>query len=249
MWLVGKPTNIRNIPDGTIVGSLGVGGEQGEVIQSEGMWRKITTARITGWVHADYLQAIELPHIRLNVPYRSQSGVGASLYPNDCGAACLTMLLDWAHNLPRLSVDEVARAAGMVGAEFTTIPQLMRTGARLKLMTTTRIAPPEVWTALVKNHQPLITLIHYGTLTGRIARFSGAHFVVVTGVEGDRVYLNDPLWGQVNVPLGEFIRAQYDSRIDGNMAYQVIIPTLTPAILNTVIRRQVNRIKEIGLRV
>ena len=51
--------------------------------------------------------------VLIDVPYRAQEGPGSRRYRNDCGPACVAMLLDWQHKvkgLPavQLTVDQLS---------------------------------------------------------------------------------------------------------------------------------------------
>src|SRR5260221_14501854 len=135
----------------------------------------------------------------LQVPYHSQEDSDSREFGNDCGAACASMLLEWAGK-GRISVNKLA--------EETALPS-DRTGLNVKqvaiLMTKNGLPAEAVHStanfqavkAQIAAGKPVVALINYGAISERQNKGDHfGHFVVVVGVEGDSVYLNDPdFWG------------------------------------------------------
>jgi LysM repeat protein/uncharacterized protein YvpB len=140
--------------------------------------------------------------VLLNVPYYSQEDPDAKYAGADCGPTCLRMLVGW-HRLHKLGedskdlkVDDVTKAVGIRGGQFSFPVQLVRAAEKygLKLIETRKLNLPAIQ-AEIDAGRPVISLIHYGTLSKRQnQRFRGGHFVVVVGYNERDVILNDPDW-------------------------------------------------------
>lgn len=173
----------------------------------------------------------------LPVPWISQLGLGADANRNDCGAASGLMLLRAYHPVPSMTVDEFYKLAHP--GEVNTPLYLGEIAAALS----SQEAPVEVRYGLeapdlydfLRRRRPVIALIHYGTLVEQtltqFSDFMGAHFVIVVGMDIERVYIHDPYtttleWGQaLAVPVDLFETAwTADPMQDGNPLGAAIVP-------------------------
>lgn len=165
----------------------------------------------------------------LDVPYISQEDARAKWAGNDCGVACVWMLLQYdrqRRGLPFLdvTVDQMAKRIFTHSRQFAKIGELaMLAGLYgLKLLPTDGSIParrltPERIRAEIDAARPPICLIGYGKLSGRMNKiFAGGHYVVPVGYDADKTgkyyLLNDPdFWGERRsegkgwrVPAAEF---------------------------------------------
>jgi hypothetical protein len=182
----------------------------------------------------------------LEVPYHSQEDGNARWASADGGPICVRMLIGWnALRLkqpdPRLTMDEINKAAAIGQTRFSTPLQLVAVADQygLKLehrqdATLTKIL------AELDAGRPLISLLRYGNLTGRQnLRFRGGHYVVVIGYNDREIILNDPDWcGERRSEGAGFrvLRAEFESAIGpdnrkaGNPPYQALFVRTDQAI-------------------
>lgn len=161
----------------------------------------------------------------LQVPYVSQvDGPTAGGHRNDCGPACVAMLLGSA-----VTIADVYAAIGSLGGDpYINGGQLARGAAYHGLiLTATHLSIQGLRAAWYQGH-PYIALINYGCLS-RVGLtesvFQGPHFVVVLGSEGvdaeEKVVVHDPLYrGQGGAykryPARDFWRAWTTESLVGN---------------------------------
>ncbi|MBU1621855.1 MAG: C39 family peptidase [Gammaproteobacteria bacterium] len=175
--------------------------------------------------------------VSLDVPHVIQWGPGANRSPGDCGPACTTKLV---HHLTehRPTVDEVAIAAGQPeGSHYTTLAQLAAGAAKYGLVLQwQRPLKLDAIRAELDADKPVLVLIHYGALAGRLDQgYTGGHFVVVVGYgrdeEGEYFLLNDPDWWGDRAAEGDHWRvtateldaALDECSLDGNRNYQGLV--------------------------
>jgi hypothetical protein len=130
------------------------------------------------------------------IPYKSQYDDDASQYRNDCGPACVAMILN-ALGL-NVTTNTVFRRSGANWNSYVSVSQMIRAAATYDVdfdyfypwtMDTLR--------GVVANGMAPITLVHYGAWRNKgltQSSFKGPHFVVVVGFDDDHIYVNDPLW-------------------------------------------------------
>ena len=169
------------------------------------------------------------------VPYKSQYDDDASEFRNDCGPACVAMILNGLGKY--VTTNTVFRRSGAESSSYVSVSQMIRAAATWDV--TFRYFYP--WTLndlkrSVQNGMPAITLIHYGawrSLGLNQSSFTGPHFVVVLGYDQEHVYVNDPLWWGTRRWEGEHRRltnAQFEAAWstaskDGNRNYSGIYCT------------------------
>lgn len=130
----------------------------------------------------------------LNVPIVSQWGIGANARTNDCGVACVAMLLEWYAKRGSLTVDQLALETTLDSSDTGLMPaQLVTLAARHGLP----LASQSVTLDMIRNEinasRPVIALIKYSYILGRLdSGFGGGHFVLVIGHDPDHFVLNDP---------------------------------------------------------
>lgn len=163
-----------------------------------------------------------------NVPYIGQVGEGANEHGNDCGPACVSMILRWAGITPP-PIDALYDEVKPSGDSYTSFGDLMGLLSRRGLDPDYEAGVETkdlYW--ILRLGVPVIALVSYGVLaTIRPNKFAGNHFVVVIGMDLDTVYIHDPLntptpGDLVAVPIGLFEKAW-------STAYQSIRSIIVPA--------------------
>lgn len=137
--------------------------------------------------------------VLLNLPYKSQSDPDAGMARNDCGPACLAMLLN-ALGIPA-TTDAVFHRTGGAPDNYISAAQIIRVGESYGVPLDFRTG----WTlgqlqgALIQA-RPVIALVHYGAFSelqpgiSTQSSFKGPHFVLVVGFDEQHVIVHDPLW-------------------------------------------------------
>lgn len=124
----------------------------------------------------------ELPFLHYTVPFESQKHI------NMCGEACVVMLKKFKGIPPAINMDVNPRGVleGVDSIITLANTHSLRVGYFGRPITNKKIA------RVLSDHGPFICC-------GDYARFLGkrwAHFVVVTGVWGDKVFIHDPWHGE-----------------------------------------------------
>lgn len=142
------------------------------------------------------LQQPEPEHTRptiLDIPHRCQFGKGADERRNDCGAACVAMVVAGLRG-KQTTVDEVAIAYQKRPNAYMGFWELM-VALRAYKLTPDYVRPlraDRIREALDKG-KPIIVLVKYPQLPYKAIAFAGSHFMVVYGHSGDEFYYHDPL--------------------------------------------------------
>jgi hypothetical protein len=134
-----------------------------------------------------------------SIPYKSQEDSDALMYPGDCGAACVAMIL---HAFGKnVTTNEIFSSTGVEANKYLARGDLIRAaqihGIILQRFNDWRLA--NIKQSIDRGH-PLIALVNYGGWSDpdsgvdTQSSFSGPHFVVIVGYDNDNVILNDPLW-------------------------------------------------------
>ena len=178
-----------------------------------------------------------------SIPYKSQYDPDANEFRNDCGPACVAMLLQ-AFGISA-STDAVYRKTGAPANNYVSAAQLMRAalsyGVGLDFFygwTVARLAQT------VQTGKAVIVLVHYGAWSqinpgiSTQSTFEGPHFVVVVGADEDNIFVNDPLWKDARRSQGfrkawthsQFSAAWGSNHLDNNrdfagMLTQLSLPT------------------------
>lgn len=151
--------------------------------------------------------------VRLDAPYKSQLDDDADASRNDCGPACLAMLLNGL-NIPTTTNAVFART-GAGPDEFTSTTQLSQVSATYGVELTWSVGLKlGQLRAYVNMGRAPIALVHYGTWSERgltESQFTGPHFVVVVGYSADTVVIHDPLYSPARRSEGE--NRSYDTNL------------------------------------
>jgi len=169
------------------------------------------------------------------IPYKSQFDDDANQYRNDCGPACVAMILNSLGK--EATTNNVFRRSGAEGNGYVSVSQMIR-AAQTYHITFKYFYP---WSLndlkmAVKAGTTPIVLVHYGAWSslGRTqSKFTGPHFVVVVGYDDSHIYVNDPLWKEPRRYEGEriawtteeFMAAWTTASKDGNRNYSGIYCT------------------------
>lgn len=179
----------------------------------------------------------------LNVPFVSQVSTEAQLHNNDCGAACVLMLLK-AYNIGNMTVNQVFDAmepTGDLGLAIGTMQTFLASkGIKNEYKVNAQLH--DLFDAEIYN-RPVICLIHYAPLVDagltEFKIFRGAHFVTVIGMDVKYIYIHDPYsvskGNQLAVPIPVFLQAWQQANLDSNPVCAMIdtaipIKDLTPII-------------------
>jgi uncharacterized protein YvpB len=70
---------------------------------------------------------------------------------------------------------------------------------------------------LIRAGRPFIVLVKYGFFkeASRIQRFKGAHFILVTGLDDEHVYIHDPLFKEGTPNPGEYYPLSHAEFLNG----------------------------------
>jgi uncharacterized protein YvpB len=133
------------------------------------------------------------------VPYKSQYDSDADEFRNDCGPACLAMVLN-AFGI-NVSTNAVYRKTGTKANRYVSAAQLARASLSYGVPVDFYFGwSLEKLSQEVGKGKPAIILVHYGAWSqvdpgvSTQNPFQGPHFVVVVGADSDFFYVNDPLW-------------------------------------------------------
>lgn len=170
------------------------------------------------------------------VPYVSQEDVQAKAYANDCGPVVMKMLFNWARVALNIPADRISRDIGIAPrgkGSFSSMNQLIFVGSKygLKLRHVRPALLPLIEDE-IRAGRPVPTLLHYGSVPNRQAKFNGGHFVLVTGFDETTIYVHDPDWWGALRNRGEYfpiLRTDFEiaygpvgARKAGNLPYQCL---------------------------
>lgn len=163
-----------------------------------------------------------------NVPYVPQLGTGADEHNKDCGAAAGLMLVE-GYTGKTLTVNEFYNKSGVIYDQYLTFTQIRDVIKSFGINTNYEagVKIGRLYEILSANI-PVIALIKYSVLVdaGLTQRkdFLGAHFVVVTGFNADKIFIHDPYTSDLS---GSFKSIPAKIFFDAWKAYQAT-PTVAP---------------------
>lgn len=171
----------------------------------------------------------------LPVVYVSQLTGESGEHNNDCGAASSLMLLRTYNLANTVTVNQFYNSIYPSGDYALSASQMQSKMAGYGLKTTWKVdmTIENCFTSL-REKKPILALIHYGALvdagvTERTS-FRGAHFLVVTGIDLESVYLHDPYRtdGEIDIVVSHsvFELAWSQCTLDGNPVGGAVIPIL-----------------------
>lgn len=148
----------------------------------------------------------------LPVPLVPQWSATANRYVNDCGVACVAMLLSYYGKLQGQTVDGLARETALSLADVGLTPlQLAVLGARhhLPLAVANDVTLDQL-RAEIDAGRPVIALIAYRYILGRLDQADNVpgkdlHFFVVLGYDDSHFVINDPDTWLDSYGLNDFI--------------------------------------------
>lgn len=171
----------------------------------------------------------------LPVVYVSQLMSGAIEHHNDCGSASSLMLLRTYKLATWVTVDQFYNSIVPQGDVALSAGSMQTKMASYGLKNEWKVGTTmEQIFGFLRNRRPVLALIHYAPLVNagltEKKTFLGAHFIVITGIDLDSAFINDPYRtdGKTNIaiPLGIFEKAWSDCIIDGNPTGGCIVPKL-----------------------
>jgi hypothetical protein len=135
----------------------------------------------------------------LAIPYRSQSDPDANFATTDCGAACVAMLLEGFGNF--VKIDDIFKATNRPHNVFLSRGDMIKAAGDFNLgLRRYNVGSQDFLKNSIDANKPLIALVNYkawsdpGSGVSTQSSFKSAHFVVVTGYDGNDVFIHDPLW-------------------------------------------------------
>lgn len=166
------------------------------------------------------------------IPYKSQYDDDASEYRNDCGPACVAMILNGLGI--HVTTNTVFRRSGADRNAYVSVTQMIRAAATYDVDFDYFYpwSMDQLKHAISQGMAP-ICLVHYGAWRNSgltQSSFKGPHFVVVVGFDEEFIYVNDPLWWGTRRYEGEhrklthkqFEGAWSTASYDGNRNYSGI---------------------------
>jgi uncharacterized protein YvpB len=144
----------------------------------------------------------------LNLPLISQWGVSANRYRNDCGVACVAMLLEYYAKRGISTVDSLASETGLKSSDDGLLPaQLVALAARHDLPGVAVRAGLDDIRAAIDDNRPVIALVAYRFILGRLDQADNVpgqdgHYVVVVGYDDGHFVLDDPDYWVPHVERG-----------------------------------------------
>ncbi len=184
--------------------------------------------------------------VKLAISHMSQQDTTAS-QRGDCGPTCLAMMINVQRATP-LTIDEMYRDTAVLKPKigksgpqsYTSWWEMGEVAKAYGLATdqptyqTAEIALAEL-RRHVRNGTPLVALVNYGRWTDLpdIAenRFDGPHFVLVTGVDEEYVFIHDPLFTFARRQKGTHFPLSNARFLDawGNLSRQTLtLPLVVP---------------------
>jgi hypothetical protein len=167
-----------------------------------------------------------------SIPYKSQYDDDASDFRNDCGPACVAMILNGLGL--NVTTNTVYRRSGANANTYVSVSQMIRAAATFDV-DFDYFYPwsLEDLKASISKGMSAITLIHYGAWRNKgltQSSFRGPHFVTVVGFDDEHIYVNDPLWWGTRRYEGEHKQLTYrefeaawsTASYDGNRNYSGI---------------------------
>ncbi len=150
--------------------------------------------------------------VRLNVPHYSQENTGAFWAANDCGPACVRMVLGWDYlrrgqaDPTSITVDTVTKASGIGPRGYSTPATLERVGRKYALNFTivSKTATMERIKQEISAGRPVICLVAYGKISSNQSNFKGGHYITVVGYDSQHMICHDPLWWGARINEGAY---------------------------------------------
>ncbi len=179
--------------------------------------------------------------MHIKVPFHSQEAQDAKHFTNDCGAACASMVIEWA-GLGRPSVDALSLQTYLKVSDSAILNpfwvERLLSDSGIPAETRAKQSADEILNTVDKTGFPAIAPVFWSDLPNRAALpdWFGGHYVVVCGQEGGKVYINDPdFWGSrsdqgrdLAVGKDDFALALSRTKLGGNVVYVTARPGQQP---------------------
>ncbi len=176
----------------------------------------------------------------LNVPYKSQNDPDAQAQNNDCGPACIAMIL--LTQSQSVATADVYAASGAERDRALTFAEITTAAAQYGLPLNARISMSlQDLRNTIDQGTPLIALIKYQYLPDRQGQSTtGGHFVIVVGYDDDagEIIINDPYYWASLRNHGDHHHYSYDTweqawgrcNEDGNPNHSALIPQVAQPV-------------------
>jgi hypothetical protein len=172
----------------------------------------------------------------LDVPYVSQKSPGSNAHYNDCGAACMSMILKAYSLAKELTVDELYDLVNPTGDVGLSAGAIVVKLADLRLKTSWKVfASQGALFETLQMIKPVFALIHYGPLVHNgyteFKNFVKGHFVIIVGMDIAKIFIHDPDRDDgvtvTAVPIDIFWEAWGKCHLDeGNPDFCAIVPDI-----------------------
>jgi hypothetical protein len=185
----------------------------------------------------------------LPIEYVSQLGSFANDHSNDCGSASSLMLLRTYNLAKTVTVDQFYNSIYPSGDVALSAGAMQTKMLSYGLPTEWKVnCTMETIFYYLRNRKPILALIHYAPLVDAGVTekkgFRGAHFIVITGIDFDYVYINDPYRsdGKINVavPISVFEQAWAQCVLDGNPVGGAVIAKIAIKDLSIIVPPSTN---------
>ncbi|MEM8856709.1 MAG: C39 family peptidase [Chloroflexota bacterium] len=187
---------------------------------------------------------------KLNVPYRSQMAEDAASHNTDCGPTCAAMVLNYyGHDLTPDQAYDVFRRDfrwffGRDDFTFTrhliSLQEHFGVDSHSFSFGSKHVALAKL-KSMIDDGRPFIALVEYAPWQGATGnRYTGGHFVVVTGYDDQHVLMHDPLFSGPSPEAKAHFKLTFDQFAAGwggfapnvNPNWHMIFPTSPPINVN-----------------
>ena len=156
-----------------------------------------------------------------------QENVVVQKWDLSCGAAALATILNYQFG-DRVTEREIT-AYLIRRPEYLSAPEIVRVRQGFSMLDLKRYVESRGYKGNGYGKLTLDDLVELAPILVPV-NFNGAnHFVVFRGVEGDRVFLADPAFGNRTMPLERFEEAWIDSPVFGRVGFVVTRPGAIPS--------------------
>ena len=128
--------------------------------------------------------------MKLKVPYKSQWDITANASRDDCGPACLAMVLG-AFGINK-TVNEVFRATGAPPNSYINFDQIAFASRKFGLNIEHHIISFNELKSKLDQGFPMIALVNYRYFPNKQDKFNGPHFITVIGRTDNSIFCHDP---------------------------------------------------------
>lgn len=162
----------------------------------------------------------------ISLQEKRQANVIIQQWDISCGAAALATVLTYQFDDP-ISEREIATSL-MSREEYLADPQIVRARMGFSLLDLKRFVDARGYSGAGYGHLELGQLVEMAPVIVPVKLLGYRHFVVFRGMQGDRVLLADPGFGNRTMPIERFERAWIDDQKLGRIGFVVTRPGTVP---------------------